>query len=462
MFKDIYEKSPKSIKSLMRETHSFIPFPYVDGFSFAFQYNRLLKSQWWNEEKLNKIQNNRLHSVLNHAYKNVPFYKQKFDEYGISPDDIKSKEDLRILPIIKKNDVRKNPEKMLAVNASKFRPFQFESGGTTGSPLKFYRDKNSKIIRDAAYWRAKLWSDYNYGERWIVMRYALFQDSKKEIPYSFNIMGNMMLLSSFHLKIENIGRYLDIIQGFKPKAIFGFPSTLYVIAKYILNNNINLNLSLKTIFTSSETLFSSYREIIEEAFGCKIFDWYGSNEAIVSAGQCEYGGYHISEYGIIEIVDLKGRVCNPGKKGKVVATSLYNYAMPFIRYELGDIACLSNKKCSCGRGLTLLESIQGRLDDVIITKDESLVGRLDEAFHYSKGIKESQILQNEIGKITVKIIKEDYFSEKDTKILDKELMKRLGYDMDINYEFVDQIPRTRRGKYRFVVSSIIKDYLDQI
>ncbi|MHA1410283.1 MAG: phenylacetate--CoA ligase family protein [Candidatus Odinarchaeia archaeon] len=448
------------LKTFAKEAYSKVPFPYRFGLTFTRFYLWLMKTQWLKTEEIEKIKNKQLRKIIRHAYHNVPYYHKIFKERQLTPDDIKTKEDLKLLPILTKDDVRKKFRELIAKNAENFKPFICESGGTTGKPLKFLRDKPSSTLHECAVWRYRNYSGFKFGERWVVMRYPTFTESHLDVPY--DIKRHTMYLSSFHMRYNNIERYLKIIEKFKPKAIWGFPSTLYVMAKFIENTNIKFNVKLKAVFTSSETLFKHFRELIENSFQTRIYDWYGSNEGIISAGQCENGNYHINEDGIIEIIDFNGEVCGEEEEGKVVGTSLWNYAMPLIRYELGDIASISHEKCKCGRGLPTLKVISGRLDDIIITKDERLVGRLDEAFHYSTGIRESQIIQNEIGKILIKIVKDINFSDKDIKLLDVELRKRLGEDMDISYEITDEIPKTRRGKYRFVISTIIRDYLKKL
>ncbi|MCD6573137.1 MAG: phenylacetate--CoA ligase family protein [Thermoplasmata archaeon] len=460
MLRKIYHKSPEPVKNVIRRVHSKIPFPYVYGLKFAKYYKWLMKTQWLPPEELEELQNKMLQIIIKHAYENVPYYRRIFDERGLKPEDIQTKEDLKLLPVLTKDDVRRHFNELIAKNVSKYGPYAFESGGTTGKPLKFYKDRTSSFVHSAAVWRYRNWAGYRYGKKWVIMRYETFTGSNQKIPY--RVEGNTMYLSSFHLKYENVGDYLSIIEKFNPEAIWAFPSMLYIMAKYIDNQGSKFKFNLKAIFTSSETLFEHQRKLIEEAFDCKIYDWYGSNEGIISAAECPEGNYHITEEGIIEIVDYKNNICSVRESGKVVGTSLWNYAMPFIRYELGDIASFSNKKCKCGRNLPLLGSVEGRIDDIIVTKDGRLVGRLDEAFHYSFGIRESQIIQHEIGKIIVKIVRDVTFSNKDIEILDKELKKRLGNDMQISYEFVDEIPKTRRGKYRFVISKVIKDYLENM
>lgn len=432
--------------------NNVLPFPYVYGLKFTKYYRWLSKVQWLPSQEIDEMKNERLRRLIKHAYENVQYYRKVFDERGLKPSDIQCKEDLKLLPIIRKDDIRKNLKLFMAKNYHKYGPFVNYTGGTTGKPLRFLGDKISSTVHNACVWRYRNWAGYNYGDKIIIMRYKTFESSYRRIP--LDMKGNTLYLSAFHLRRENVYDYLNIIQKFNPKAIWAFPSTLYLISRYIQKRNVKLNIDLKAIFTSSETLFKHFRESIENAFQCKIYDWYGSNEDVVTAAECPNGNYHITEEGILEIVDFKGEECAIGQKGKVVGTSLWNYAMPFIRYELGDIASITTEKCTCGRGLPLLKTIEGRIDDIIITKDKRLIGRLDEAFHYSYGIKESQIIQPEVGRIIVKIVKDENFSDKDIQILDYELRRRLGTDMNIEYEFVDEIPRTRSGKFKFVISEI--------
>jgi phenylacetate-CoA ligase len=458
MEKEAFRNSPSFVKKLLRSVRSnLVPFPYCYGLQFSRFYHSAKTTQWLPTEKLEEIKNKRLKTLVMHAFQNVPYYKRIFEERRLKPEDIQSREDLTALPVLTKSDVRKHFAELVA-SGFRSRGHLYESGGTTGKPLRFYKDFLGDVFQSALVWRYREWAGYDPKARWAVMRYETFVHSGHEVPY--RIENNTLYLSSFHLRRENIQSYLSIVEKFGTEAIWAFPSTLYMMARHLRASTERPNLDLKAIFTSSETLFRNHRQLIEEQFKCKIYDWYGSNEGVVSAAECPQGNYHITEEGIIEILDRDGNPCSFGEEGKVVGTCLWNYVMPFIRYELGDIASLSKERCECGRGLPLLQGIEGRIDDAIVTKDGRLVGRLDEAFHFSFGIKESQIIQDKLGSMTVKIVKDTCFSDKDIRLLDKELKKRLGDSMDIRYEIVEEIPRTNRGKYQFVISKIIKDFVN--
>jgi len=464
ILRSVYNTSPEFVKKAYRKVKSkVVPFPYIMGKEFAEKYNELMKSQWYSKEQLEELQLRKLEAIIKHAYENVPYYRRVFDERGLKPKDIQNFDDLKKLPILTKDQIQENPNQFLAENMEEYEPWAFETGGSTGKPLRFYNDKISDLMVSAFVWRYRTWAGYTPSDKQVVMRYKTDFPHCNESEAPSIQTGNVLYLSAFHLKESNLDDYVAKIRKFHPKTIWCFPSTLYVIARHMLTEKVPLVSSLKSITTSSETLFPYFREAIEKAFGAKIYDWYESNERVVSAGECPEGGLHInSEYGLIEVVDINGNPVQPGEAGIVVGTAFNKFAMPFIRYMLGDRVILSNTSCPCGRGLPVIESLEGRLDDLIVTKDGRFVGRLDEAFHDSFGIKMSQIIQKREGQITVKIVKGKNYSDEDVKKLDVQLRKRLGEDMEIKYQFVDEVQKVGRGKYRLVISEldIAKLYYD--
>jgi len=439
---------------------SFLPFPYNLGFHSARFYKFILRTQYWSREELEAFQIKRLQEILAHATRNVPYYRKLFRSLNLTPDDFKSIRDLENIPILTKEDVKRLGSELYAENRDRFSPSFFQTGGSTGTPLEFLIDKHMKRVSSAFVWRfRKNFASFTPKDRLLVIRYRDLSHIKTSPPYE--IVKNTLYISAFHLKKENLKPYLEIIRDFKPKASFVFPSAMYVFARYMEKHGMIGYAPVPIITTSSETLYRPHRELIEKAFNGRIFDWYGSNEDVISAGECECGNMHINaEYGIVEIVDKDGRRLKEGEKGIVVGTCLWRMAMPFIRYKIGDYASFSWERCRCGRTLPLLKELEGRLEDIIVTKDHRLVGRLDEAFHYSPGIARMQIVQDVPGKIRVKVVKDDDFSDRDIETLSRELRARLGEDMELEYEFVQDIPLTERGKFRAVVSNLkIEEFL---
>jgi len=447
----IYHSAPlfvrKPIKNIYRKV---IPFPYVYGIKFAKFYNFLMKSQWWPKKKLEEFQNERLRVIIKHAYENVPYYRRIFDERGLKPEDIQTKEDLKLLPVLTKDDVRKHFNELMARDFEKYKPVLSHTSGSTGTAMDFYLTEFvENVIERAFVWRHWNWANFNYGDKVITIRGQILTDDLNAVaPYK--IQENNLLLSSFHLSEQSMRKYSELIINFKPKIIRAYPSAIFLMTNYFKSRELNPP-KVTSIITSSETLLQEHRTEIENFWGCKVYDWYGLGERVAAIGECEDGGFHINlEYGIVEFKDVSG-----SNQKEIIATSFWNFAMPLIRYSTRDLITLStNSKCSCGRSLPTVESIDGRIEDFVITKDKRIVGRLDAAFKYSFGIKYSQIIQDKIGHIIVKIVKDENYTDKDREKLDIELRKRLGKDIDIEYEFVDDIPRTKAGKLRFVISNV--------
>ena len=186
-----------------------------------------------------------------------------------------------------------------------------------------------------------------------------------------------MIFSSQHISRDTPPYYIEALRRFQPAMIHGYPSSIYLIAHYLVENNIS-DIRPKAVFTASETLLDFQRKIIEEAFGCKVFSWYGNTEMVAHATECELGGMHVQLlHSVMEITDEKGNPVGEGVEGIMIGTGLDNWAMPLIRYKVGDVAVPALRRCSCGRGYPLVEKIVGRVEDYVVTPEGRYVGRLD-------------------------------------------------------------------------------------
>ncbi len=451
MLGKMYRKSPKPMKVIFEKVHSKIPFPYVYGFKFAKYYKWLMKTQWLSLEKLEEIQNERLRMTIKHAYENVPYYRRIFDERGLMPKDIQTKEDLRLLPILTKNDVRRHFERLVAKNFRRYKPILSHTSGSTGIPMKFYLDRNNLIWERAFISRHWAWMGYFPIEKQAVLR-GKIPNSKKY----FLIEGNNLILSSFLLNVKTLNKFVNKILEFNPKLVRGYPSTLQSFARLLKEKHL-FSIRPKAIQTSSETLFPHMREEIEDVFKCKVYDLYGNGEHVSMISECSKGRYHTNpEYGIIEFLNEKGDKAKNGELGKIVCTGLNNFSMPFIRYNVGDIAVKTSKKCSCKRGLPLVGSLEGRIDDMIITPDRRMIppAGMTLAFRFCENIKQCQLVQIKKDELIINIVKYDQYGDKDHKFMLNEVRKRIGNEMKVTVNFVDDIPRTKAGKLRFVVSEV--------
>ena len=263
------------------------------------------------------------------------------------------------------------------------------------------------------------------------------------------------MFSSFHLSRDNIPCYIKALEKIQPVYIDSFPSAISAIAKYLVENSIEIKLHLKAIITSSETLYLEQRELIEKAFRTKVVDQYGSAEMVAFIGQCENGNYHVNpEYGIVELLDEDGKPVEEGETGQLVVTGFLNNVMPLIRYQIGDSAVFSLENCTCGRNFQVIKELSGREDEQIRTRDGRSISRLASIFKGMPLIKEAQIIQNDIDNIVVKVVRAPGYEEWMQKDFIKELKKRVGYEINVSVNYVNSIPRTKNGKFRSVISHV--------
>ena len=458
MFEQFYKKSPIFLQTIFLNAYAIFLHWERYGKKFWKVYKEFERMQWYSYNELIEYQNERLRNLIKHCYENVPYYRRIMDERKLKPNDIKTREDLIKLPLLTREDIKKNFKDLIARNVKKWLLRPGHTSGTTGSPLEFYWDIQTCVVHHVAYWRQRSWAGSEYGEPFATLQGRVIVPLKQKKPpfWRMNYIHNQLFLSAFHLKKENLKYYFDKLEKFKPKIIEGYPSTIYILAKYL--KSIGEKFPVKAILTSSETLFPVQREIIEDAFDCKIFDFYGMAERVVFASECEYHtGHHLNlDYSIVEILDVQGNPVEEGKMGRIVGTGLYNYAMPLIRYVTSDITAVKKEKCPCGRGFPLIEDITTKDEDIVVTPDGRLISPsvLTHPFKPMHNIEASQIIQEEPDKLIVKIVKGPKYSDEDSKKLLNAFRERLGDKMKIELQFVDNLEREKSGKFRWIISKV--------
>lgn len=459
--KVIYDKSPVFLQNAILSGYSSILDKQRYGGRFNDYRDFLNKSQWFKHEELINYQNEQLNKLLHHAYNTVPYYRNTFEQNKLRPADIKSYKDLSKLPILTKEDIKKNFNDLISTNFNISKVTKGHTSGTTGSPLEVCYDSDTIFITYAALDRMYDWAGCRLsknGDKIVVARGNVIVPVKQKKPpfWRYNHYHNQLLVSAFHMSEENLGHYFRELESFKPKVIDGYPSTLYILAKYLKNNN--LKFPVHTVISSSETLFDFQKELIEDRFSCKIFDYYALAERVLFSTECEkHEGHHMNmEYGIAEICDDNSNPVPIGESGRLIGTSLHNYAMPLIRYLTDDIAAIKNEICSCGRELDLMDDVTTKAEDTITLKDGRLISPsiLTHPFKPMTSIEGSQIIQKEYDQIIIKIVPRSEYKDSDTDVLIKGLQERLGEDVKINIEFIDELPRTKNGKFRWVISEV--------
>jgi phenylacetate-CoA ligase len=269
-------------------------------------------------------------------------------------------------------------------------------------------------------------------------------------------LRNIRKFSSFDFDEKNLTKYGKIMETFRPKYLYGYASSIYFFSKWLEIDGISIN-PLLGVLTTAENLFPHMRRNIESVFRCKVFNAYGLNDGGVSAFECgEHIGLHIdTERSIMEVVDDYGQAIEQGE-GQIVATSLFNYAMPFIRYNTGDEGVLLDETCPCGRGYPLLKKVLGRQQEILVTPEgKHIHGEyISHIFWGISHIREFQVVQKKIDQLTFYIVPEDGFDEKSLDYIRSVISSRSkGWNLD--FRFVDKIDRTRGGKYKFIINEVV-------
>ena len=418
---------------------------------------KLDDSQWWGQEELQQLQIKRLKNLISSCADNVPYYQKMLHEKGLTAKDFNHISDLQKLPFLTKALIRNNINEIKANNAKDLA--RFNTGGSSGEPLIFYIG-NERVSHDvAAKWRATQWWDVDIGDREIVIWGSPIElGAQDKIRLLRDKLIRTKLLPAFEMSDNKILEFIREIQSFKPKMLFGYPSSISLMARYAQKHNICMDdLGIKVVFVTSERLYDEQRDIISNVFGCPVANGYGGRDAGFIAHQCPQGGMHITaEDIIVEIVDQKGNVVPHGQSGEVVITHLATKDFPFIRYKTGDVAVLSDEQCQCGRGLPLIKEIQGRTTDFIVAKDGTIMHGLALIYVLRdlKGMENFKIIQEDIDNTTVQIMTSKEYDLKNDNEIINTFKKRLGDTVNINIEHVDNIKAEKSGKFRYVISKV--------
>lgn len=458
----IYYHSPVFLQTVLLNLKAAELYRERYGRKFLLIFDEFVENQWLSEGELTALQNEKLKNMVEHAYRTVPYYRKRMSELKLIPDDIKETGDLQKLPILTKEDIKKNFKKLLSKAIPNRLIKSGHTSGTTGTPLDVRYDIQTCVAHHAADWRQKKWAGLEYGQPYASLQGRVVVPLHQTKPpfWRKNYINNQLFLSSFHLKEENLPYYFEKLSKDKIKFIEGYPSTIYILALYLKKSGRTF--PMQAVLTSSETLFPIQRQAIENAFSCKVFDFYGMAERVVYASECDrHEGHHLNmDYGITEFLDSNNRPVEAGCLGKIVATSIHNFAMPLIRYQTNDSCALKTQRCSCGREFPLMDDVATKNEAIISLRDGRLISPsvLTHPFKPMKNIIESQIIQEDLDLLVVKLVVNEKFSKNEEKILIKAFKERLGNEVDIEIEYLDFIPKTENGKFKWVVSRITPNF----
>lgn len=446
--RDLFFNLPYFLKVILINIYGYQLAKRRFGGNFKDYYEFFQKSQWWSIEKLKAFQFNRLQEILNIAYAKVPFYKSLFQAKGLTIDDFKNIDDLKKLPLITKEKIRANFKSFLHQDFLKFKKvIKHSTSGTTGEKFFFYLPFHLLyMLNYSLIYRFYSWGGVKLGDKRVTLGGRFFTNTA---PFwVFNKAENQLLLSIHHLNETTVDLYVSKIRDFKPVFIQGHPSGIHFLAERV--NRLKTSIPVKSVFTTGETLFDYQREEIQKAFKCEVFESYGLGESVFAAFECEeHNGLHeASELGIMEFVEAE-----PGLY-MVIGTSLWNYVMPFIRYQVEDLVEISeNEKCSCGRGLPLkIKKVIGRIDDIIISAKGTIVFPVSIRMAIKPLLFESENYQlQQVGKKEYVLLFQGVLEGGRKESFVRRLTNLLGEEATLEIKEVDKIPMSS-GKKRNIVN----------
>lgn len=426
-------------------------------------YPRYLKdlqeSQWWPPEQAAKVQGERLRRVLRHAADGSPFWRERLAAAGIVPEQVGSAADIAGLPILTKQEIRDNRERMLT-GVPRYR--RYVTSGSTGKPLSGWWDKETAEFKRAAKLRSETWTGWRLGDP-VYLLYGNPEEEKRGIRRLRSLARRRLLerieiMDMLRVTDEIMTRFVEVMYRRSPGLLWGHTHGLYKLAKFVQERDYR-NIPLKGIFSAGMPLYQKERETIERAFGVPALNRYGCEELGLIAAECtERKGLHINTDGLlVEFLDRQGRPAAPGQPAIPVITDLHNVAMPMIRYQLEDVVVPGAGVCPCGRSQPLIESIQGRTADFLYTTRGEAVSGVSLTDHFTcqlEGVSQVQIIQTEPRLLRLRVVTDPDWGEGSQRRMRELIDHFFGADMRHEVEIVPEIPPEATGKYRFTICEI--------
>lgn len=424
------------------------------GGRFRQRLAALRESEWCSEDEIALYRSLQLRALIDRCYETVPYYRELFDSCGLSPSDIQDTDDLVKIPVLEKETVRQNRDRLISRAYKKRNLVRGLTSGTSGKALEIFYTKEAVQFQWAVWWRHKARFGLRPGDEFLSFGARLpIPVSQNRPPFwRQNRALHQTYLSTYHLTPRFMPSIVEYLNRTDFDFYTGYPSAMAVLAAFMRDEGLRLTNRPKYIVTGADALLPSFEKTLRDTWGVPVTEQYGTAECCVNVSKCEQRRFHEDyEFSIIELLDDPD---DPNGPKRIVATGLANPAMPLLRYETGDLAVASPERCPCGRATRVLKSIDGRIEDYIRTSDGRMAIGMNQVFEWVPGAREIQIIQQDLDRIVVKIVKRPSYGRTDSEALIRGLRNRLGDRIAIDLEFVEKIPRAANGKFRAVVSTL--------
>ena len=415
----------------------------------------LEESQWASPESLRDLQRTKLRALLRHAEINTRFYRRRFQDARVDVHSDDTFAALARIPLLDKDEIRACVDEMVWHDSPE-GIYPSNTGGSGGEPLSFFVDRRRQAYDQAARVRTHRWFGVDVGDRELFLWGSPIELTQADrLKRWRDALLNHRMLNAFRMSPKRMDEYLTVIERYRPAGLFGYPSSLALLAEHAGSSGRRVDTgSLRAVFVTGEVCYPHHRETLRSCYGVPVADCYGSREAGFIAHQCPLGNMHVTaENVMVEIVD-HGRAVPVGEAGEIVVTHLDAYAMPFIRYRTGDVGRMKMGRCACGRGLPLMDVVQGRTTDFLYLPDGNIKHALSIIYPLRalSGVRQFRVTQNEDYAVTIEVVRDDRSARITREAVAGKVRPVLGGDVDLRVRMVDRIATADSGKYRYVVS----------
>ena len=425
---------------------------YRKGLDYNTQFSRTAEILDAPRETIQAFQKQRLEALLQHAYQTAPYYREFLKA---------ANSDISKIPPLEKQDIREQVDRLYSTAFTQKQRIRNATGGSTGTPLTFYQDRNYWNQRNLSVYYFDQWAGWDFGEPQLVIWGSLADLAEdKHWKYRFNnYWRNQHWLNGFRLTDTAMLAAFEKMNQDQPQTILAYPSSLYQFAKFIFENGLTPLCKLKGIIASAEMLHPHYRTLTETVFKTKVYNRYGSREVGLIAMECAAGRMHINCRDLYLEIESPDPYTEPGE---ILITQLNNYAMPFIRYRIGDVGLLSDEVCPCGNALPILAELLGRTTATFRTRSGALIhgGYFTQQFYDVDGVTQFQIVQESLKHCVLKVVTDEKWTEATHRYLVQSIQDALGTTVVVRVEIVDEIPLPPSGKREYTISKVGTDVQD--
>jgi phenylacetate-CoA ligase len=427
--------------------------PYLQHF------RRLKRTQYDSPEVIRQKQEEQVRRLVAHACHTTEFYQKRFAAAGLRAESIDSLGDFRAVPLLTKSDLRKFGPQLRSADCPTRQLHHKKTSGSTGVSVEVVVDDAAQQFKRACTLRSDEWSGWRLGER-----IAAVWGNPKYLKHGWRgLLRNTLLeretyLDTLKMDEAAMARFAESLKRRPPSLLFGHAHSLYLFAEFVRGRG-GPGFRPKGIISTAMVLHEFERNKIEQVFQCPVTNRYGCEEVSLIACQCErHEGLHVNADGVyVEILRPDGSPCEPGEPGRVVVTDLLNHAMPILRYEVGDMASWAGRACSCRRKLPLIEKIEGRVADYVVTYRGEWISGISLTENFAvlvPGIAQLQIVQEAVDRFTFRIVRGGDFGPQSQERIRELVAERFGPEVVYECEFVERIPQEPSGKYRFCISKL--------